>query len=359
MTDQAPSINDLADKAAETKEVETADKVVPVRPSTNISVNVIGCGGCGKRRAAEMRSKQLYNINFMAVDTADGDISKLDIDTYIVKGSGSGSGQHKATNIDAIVKSVNSELFDNTRSKSITPADINIVIFSLSGGSGSLIGPMIIKELKRRGKVAIAVCVSDTVSELSTKNSYKTLLSLEHMVSSEQMYLPIMVFSNHVGRPKADIIINDRLHTLFKIITTKADDLDKNDKINFFKPDVLIDAPPKLASMRVFQHTDDYKEESGEITYCDDDTHIYDAVMHITPDLGRRPKAEFRSIFVGHNVHPSSEKDEYMCLLGYPLPEGYLSRLQSSMSKYDNIANDTKETFENKGFKSHSSGQFI
>jgi hypothetical protein len=339
-------------------EKEIKESKVPVQKYSSASVSIIGCGGAGKHTVSKFKQQKSYPIEYFAVDTADGDISQMNIPTHIINGDG--SGKVKATNVDAINKAINTEIFDSTKSNYIEPKDINIVVFSLSGGSGSLIGPMLIKELHRRNKVVVAIAIADSMSELDANNTYKTLLSIEHMIKTNNIYLPIMLFDNKVGRPKVDITINHRLNYLVSMLTMKADEVDRNDKINFFKPDKTIGSPARLAGCFICSHEIDHDDMSGEIVISNLNENLFDAIMYITPDAGNRLDFDTRSIFFGINPYPIDKNDEYCCLLGFDILDDFVATIESSIAKYKTIGKESKEYFkQDNEYKSHNSGMFI
>jgi hypothetical protein len=169
-----------------------------------------------------------------------------------------------------------------------------------------------------------------------------------------------MLFDNSAGRPKVDITISHRLNNLLSMLTMKADEIDRNDKINFFKPDKTIGSPAKLAGCFVCKDSVDYDQLSGEVVSENFTESLFDAVMYITPDSGSRLNVETRSMFFGINPHPVDKKDEYCCLLGFDVFPNFVSKLESAIAKYSSVGKESKEYFKNNSnYTSHNSGMFI
>src|SRR5690606_24044429 len=56
---------------------------------------------------------------------------------------------------------------------------MNLVIFSLSGGSGSVLGPLLAEELIKRGYPTVCLIVGSIVSKIEAHNTNATLKTIE------------------------------------------------------------------------------------------------------------------------------------------------------------------------------------
>jgi hypothetical protein len=131
-------------------------------------------------------------------------------------------------NSDAIMQKISTYTAED-----LQLADINIVVFSMSGGSGSVIGPVLIREIARRKKLVVAIMISSFQSELHAKNTRDTLKTLESITTTNNIYLPVMVFNNSLGLDFVDKGLPYKIERLVDILTLPAAELDKNDRLNW------------------------------------------------------------------------------------------------------------------------------
>ena len=123
-------------------------------------------------------------------------------------------------------------------------AEINIVVCSLAGGSGSTSGPLGIYRLLDSDAIVIVIAVVDTVSQLDAANSIDTLDGLVQYANENEKYIPIMLFENSVNTKKVEVnrSISRKLQALLSFFTsTTVEEVDYNDRQHFLNP-VLIGA---------------------------------------------------------------------------------------------------------------------
>ncbi len=226
----------------------------------NVDLSVICCGGAAINILRKYR--ELYEpivgddvignntITHVAIDTSlsnmekagfhkgqEGDLNVpahsddyIGVEDFII--SESGAGKNRASLLkDIQYKLDKSKVYD-------TFGDINIFIFSMSGGSGSVIAPLLIREAGKRGKRTIAIGIVDTCSETDCINSINTIRTLESFAKNEKIYVPSMIYTNaEVGRLKVNLSILHRLHQLEGLFTCKAiEEVDFTDKMGFLSP---------------------------------------------------------------------------------------------------------------------------
>lgn len=158
-----------------------------------------------------------------------------------------GSGGHRANNYQYIAAAIPGFL------DRYQPADLNIVVFSLSGGTGSVAGPLIISSLLKANHPTVAVAIGDASSQKYLDNSINTLKSLEGVSASTG--LPV-VMSYHVNgerdRGEIDSDINFAIEALIELGSQKNADLDVMDVTNFFQFSNVVSAPPQLMGLSLF-----------------------------------------------------------------------------------------------------------
>ena len=195
---------------------------------TNFAINehkplnkvvIYGCGGAGLNQARKF--EDLYNqaapgyANIMPVyiDTSDSNNIK---DPAIAERAYryekiEGSGGLRKENVELISDSVNEIL------KMHRPGDLNIVISSLSGGSGSVIAPCLVSELLARNLNVVVIGIGSSETEIRITNSINTIKS--YAAIAEDAQKPI-VMSLHNNTPKTPRVTVD--DSIFKVILRLA-----------------------------------------------------------------------------------------------------------------------------------------
>lgn len=162
--------------------------------------------------------------------------------------------------------------------------------------SGSVIGPVLARELARRKKRVVIVVVADTMSETDATNTMKTLQTLEAICQQNNIYMPMMPFNNTgIGRNKVDITITHRVQQLVYLMTLAAHEVDRNDRLNFLNGTKTVSAKPGLRLLHVVGGVNpDELPESGEI-WDHEEGAIFDSTLSIGTDAGtsENPKQNF------------------------------------------------------------------
>jgi hypothetical protein len=160
-----------------------------------------GCGGCGINQVAASTSvlKELgdgfADIIDTYIDTTDKNFKHLEdvnndscysISDNSYKGNAlDGAGGERRTNYKFIQESVKDYL-DKRGIKEHDNGTYHAVVFSAGGGSGSVIGPVLLKNMLERGIPAIAIITGDMETgnlAQNTSNSLATLQSMAKLVN--------------------------------------------------------------------------------------------------------------------------------------------------------------------------------
>lgn len=143
------------------------------------SVRFYACGGTGinllrtymddQPKNADLLAKELYTF----VDTSFANMNGMsDRDIYKLKNV-DGSGADRRKNAKAISAAAPEILLTHPA------ADLNVVVFSLAGGSGSVAGPILLQRLLSEGKSAIGVVIGDVSSPKWARNTIDTLAGMQ------------------------------------------------------------------------------------------------------------------------------------------------------------------------------------
>ena len=154
-----------------------------------------------------------------------------------------GSGKKRDQNYDVMSESYNDILHQHK------PLDINIVVHSASGGSGAILGPLLVTELIKRNQLVIAVTVGSNASRIEVDNTIKTLKSYENIAKLNNT--PVVACyrenSKETPRGKVDNEITTLLILLGVLFSGQNRELDKADLVNFINYHRVTDFQPKLS----------------------------------------------------------------------------------------------------------------
>lgn len=181
------------------------------------NVRVYGCGGCGvnltSTYAAGGEEPGVATLKTVFVDTSRSNLTKYGIasdeNLFLLKFAdgthADGAGKERREHHLAIAGNVKLLL------QQFPPEDFNVVVFSASGGSGSVYGPLILAELLRRGQTVVAVVVGSHESEVTASNTVKTMKSLENIAGKSELPLVMSYHVNLDGKKRSEVDHEARL----------------------------------------------------------------------------------------------------------------------------------------------------
>jgi len=211
---------------------------------------IVACGGGGHKIAMglldtlrEKNSPILNMFKVLYLDTSTVASSKTNGDDKDVKfyhigtdkklgNSVDGTGGNRADNLIGIKndmeKFINEEqIITNTDGK------FYIVLSTLSGGSGSVISTVLLKQLLIHEIPTIPILITDTSNKRYTDNSLNAISTLINMCVKEELTLPILVVDNNTGTVEDITIANETCYNKIEefalIISDTQDTMDKAD----------------------------------------------------------------------------------------------------------------------------------
>lgn len=214
------------------------------------------CGGgatnIGSRFTKEVIQKNMGVIAPVFCDTSASNIRKLVSDTSKLAiellPDADGSGGIRGENHEAIGDTVKSILLRHPATA------LNIVVFTASGGSGSVFGPYIAKELIAQGESVIVIVIGSEESLIRANNTIKTLKTLDYM-ASHILKKPITMFFAHNKPGDRYSVVDDQVHgaigALQVLASGQNDGLDSKDLANFFQFAPVSSAIPQLALLEI------------------------------------------------------------------------------------------------------------
>ena len=215
------------------------------------SVKIFAAGGFGINIASELtrfenkKNDGCADISLCFIDTSRSNLigKQVNQDNLYIFENVDGSGKKRDQNYELLNESVKDILHQHR------PLDINIVIHSASGGSGAIVGPLLVTELLKRGELVIPVTVGSNASRIEVENTIKTLKSYEIIAKKNQT--PIVACyrenSKETPRGKVDNEITTLLILLGVLFSGQNRELDKADLNNFINYHRVTDFQPKLS----------------------------------------------------------------------------------------------------------------
>lgn len=224
-------------------------------------VMIYGAGGCGIN-IVHSKDWNVKDDNAAETHTSFIDTSKSNIketmgkeQVYILPNL-DGSGKKRDENhleISNVIKDI------LVRHK---PLDFNIVVFSLSGGSGSVLGPLIVSELLGRNIPVLAICVGSDESILTANNTLKSLKSLDAIAKLNKKSLTMIYQHNEKGVPRGsvDTTIHGYIAGLLYLFSGKNDELDSQDLTNWLDFTRTTKLGPQVGLLETYSHADHVME---------------------------------------------------------------------------------------------------
>lgn len=299
-----------------------------------MDIRIYGCGGCGANMLALIEKMTDYPLpagcKTVRLDTSMSNVDANVKDVQII-GSGQGSGKIRAANAEA-AHSYISNMFAKE-----APGDVNIIVCSSAGGSGSVIGPMLANEiLVVHEKPVILVMVVDASDGMNAKNSMNTLASLDNMARSNEFYLPVMLFSNIGNVHKAvDHSVVVRINQLCVLLTHDVKELDFTDRINWLLPSKTVNAPSGVYGLSIRMHKLDGTVESldGESAIPDKD-YPFDSLLSISnAEYGNRNTGIAQVSY--HGITKSSmDWSHIVGMIGHPIDPEVVSRVEAAVRRF-------------------------
>lgn len=229
------------------------------------TIRVYAAGGFGINMMSKFAqlnkqdSENFAKLDICYVDTSASNLrGKKDIDeseTYLFEGL-DGSGKIRSSNASIVSKNTLDIL------QKFQPGDMNLVIHSASGGSGSVVAPVIVSELKKRGEQVIVIVLGSTDTIIETKNSYKTLETYEAISKLRGSSTVLYYLQNSdKGRQDADTNTMYTIGLLCGLFSGNHAELDSADLKSWLSIESVVSpAPaPTIASLSIHDKASEIK----------------------------------------------------------------------------------------------------
>jgi hypothetical protein len=243
------------------------------------------------------------------------------------------------------IRRENHEIIRDTTRKILQqfqPQDINIVISSASGGSGSVLSVSLVAELLEQDKQVIVILVGATDSSLEIENTLKTIKSYESISKLKEKPVVASYYQNSKDSPrdKVDNSIVAMVASLSTVFSRENKELDTQDLYNFINFQRVTSFKPKLVGLSV--HIGPINLESEYTTnVCSVacvTTQGSDTTLDFTP--------EYKTVgYLRENVVAEiSSATPINLLTHYDSFTGVAKELQTRLDEYEKIKNARVET---------------
>lgn len=235
------------------------------KPMNSPKMRIYACGGAGVSAAALLdkpvinsgNNSDYASIGISYIDTSRSDfIGKNIKDNIFVIPGLDGQGQKRGEDLSLISSYVPTILLEHE------PSEINLIIHSAGGGSGSVIGPLITEELLKRKQDVIVFMISCTGSSTETKNTHSCLLTYANYNRTYEKVIPISWHENNKG--KSHDQVNKDITFLVALLAVaysgnnaKLDSSDLKNWINYTK---TTGYPAELSALKVHVGYDQARE---------------------------------------------------------------------------------------------------
>lgn len=232
----------------------------------NGNVRLYACGGAGINLAKEWAGEVQTEVGVANVKPCYVDTSRVnliegidDSNSYILPDL-DGSGKVRRENNEAIFAEVPRILLDHA------PTEFNVVIFSASGGTGSVAGPLLVAELLKRDQNVVSVVVGSDESAITARNTFNTLKSLDHIAGNAEA--PVVMYYIHnerdLKRSDIDRQVRHVLVSLNYLASRQNKELDTKDIHHWLNYNKSTEIDPSLALLKVHTEVAECEKQSDD-----------------------------------------------------------------------------------------------
>jgi hypothetical protein len=256
-------------------------------------VRVYACGGTGINIAASLDGKQpkedlaYAQLDITYIDTSKSNLleKKLDQNRVYLVGDGleekDGAGKMRRTHFEDI-KDCTGDILQRHE-----PGDLSVVISSLSGGSGSVIAPLIVSRLLKAGKPVIAIGIASLASKVEILNTLDTFQSYEGIITKLEMPITLAYYQNGTDTPRAtvDAEVRGLIASLMMLYSRNNAELDSQDLKHWLRFDQNKSSyEPQLSALQVVYHANQSAIEGDVISIATLTAPDVDATLTTIPE---------------------------------------------------------------------------
>lgn len=220
-----------------------------------IKIRIYACGGAGTNIVSQISAE---DAAVCYIDTSGANLTQdMNLDNvYRIEGL-NGSGGNRRENYHTIAKEIAPIL------ERFPAGDFNIVVHSASGGSGSTIGPLVMKALLEQKAATVCVVIGADDSAIRVGNTINTLKSLESISLLTEQPVVMSYHENTSGVPRGSIDTEARyvLEALIILASQENRELDGQDVTNWVQYHKVSPVRPQLSFLNVH----DSRQEAAKV----------------------------------------------------------------------------------------------
>jgi len=189
--------------------------------------------------------------HFTIIDTSKSNLSSKNIknlNAFLIPGI-DGGGKDRRFTFEIGKDSVNKILSEHPSK------DFNIVVFGLSGATGSVLAPLLIEELLNRGESVVGMGIISTASAKETLNAYNTIGTLQN-ISLKRVKKPVVIsfYENTVEttRTSVDSALETHIRALAMLVSGMNMELDKQDINNWLNYHLVSNINYQLTDLLIY-----------------------------------------------------------------------------------------------------------
>lgn len=206
-------------------------------------ISVFACGGCGSNIAKQISDLDI-EVNY--IDTSTSNLKGVKSDNIFVLENIDGAGKDRSKTYEHF-KDIASDVVIKFKPSS----SLNVVVSSLSGGSGSIIAPLVAKELIRNGHNTIVIAIDSKHSVKELDNTIKTFKTYKSISDGIKKAVSIFYIENS-NRKESDNKAVWFINLLSLLVNRQhTEEFDTTDLTNFINFDRVTDNIPTVSILEV------------------------------------------------------------------------------------------------------------
>lgn len=210
-----------------------------------LKTRIIYVGGFGHSIGRGMNQYPGVEVGY--VDTSEASRDAIDTSSvYRIEGLQGAGGNRRAV-VSKVLPHIKPIL------EKFQPGVFNILVFSLSGGSGSTVGPLLARELLARNMTVACIGLGDYSTATWLENSINSMKSLEGISSNTGKTVALSYHENNAGVQLEDI--NQEVRFVVDSLVALSDqnnaELDIADVDNFINYNNICAVRPQLTILQV------------------------------------------------------------------------------------------------------------
>lgn len=227
-------------------------------------IRVYACGGTGVSIAEAFNDSRL---DIAYIDTSTSDLSPESAkDAYLLPKM-DGAGKMREKTYEAVVKNGEVTKILTMHAPSET---LNIVIGSLSGGTGSVICPALVQDFVAKGLPFIVVGIVTDNDDKEITNCIKTLKTYNNLAHIKQRPIPMLYMHNEISSKTIQHVTTFVSYISLMTDKSRTRGFDTADLYNFLNYNIPVkDAPATLSLLDFVYNSDNLDDVSTNSKHAD------------------------------------------------------------------------------------------